>query len=254
MKQVVVISDMQIPYHSQKHVDALLNYISETKPEILSCIGDEIDAPQLGTFNKNTAMEFEKTLQRDINKTHEILASFREALGPKKTFYLQRSNHSARFEKYLKRGAPAFSSIDALRIESLLQLEKLKITYNRQLTEIVPGVIQGHGDEGRLHKDAGKTALDLAERTGKSCVIGHTHRLGIMSKSHGYGGKLHTVTGMEVGNLMDLRSSGAEYISSKMANWQQGFGIIWFDNKHFKFEAVPMKPDGSFIAAGELWD
>lgn len=253
MRRIVVISDMQIPYHSQKHIDSLLNYIEATKPDGLCCIGDEVDVPQLGAFNKGTAMEHERTLQRDLNKTHEILADFRSALGKSKPFWLQRSNHSQRLERYIKRYAPAFSSIDALKIESLLNLEKIKITYNRQLTEIIPGVVVGHGDEGRLHKDAGKTALDLAERVGKSVVIGHTHRLGISSKSHGYGGKLHTVTGMEVGNLMNLKSSGAGYISERMANWQQGFGLIWHEGKHVKFETVPMKPDGSFIAAGELW-
>jgi hypothetical protein len=58
----------------------------------LACVGDEIDVPQLGAFNKGTRAEFERTLQRDFNTAHNVLADFREALGSKKKpFILQRS-------------------------------------------------------------------------------------------------------------------------------------------------------------------
>jgi len=252
MQRIVVISDLQIPYHSKRHVDSLLNYVSAIKPDI-AAVGDETDVPQASRWTKGTAKEFEGTLQRDLNTTKEILGQFREAQGKRKKFWLQRSNHTQRLEDYIRKYAPAFSVIDALRIEKLLDLEKLGITYNRQLTEIAPNVLLAHGDEGRMFKDAGRTALDLAKRTGKNVVCGHTHRQGLVSESHGFGGKQHVLWGMEVGNLMNLKSTGAGYLKEKIANWQHGFGILYVKDNIVKPELIQMDGKGRFIADGELW-
>ena len=42
MQRIVVISDLQIPFHSKRHLDSLLNYVSAVKPD-LACVGDEVD-------------------------------------------------------------------------------------------------------------------------------------------------------------------------------------------------------------------
>ncbi|HEY7865166.1 MAG TPA: hypothetical protein VIC51_04110, partial [Psychromonas sp.] len=130
---------------------------------------------------------------------------------------------------------------------------ELGITYNRHLTEIAPNVLLAHGDEGRMFKDSGRTALDLAKRTGKNVICGHSHRQGIASESTGFGGKQSVLWGMEVGNIMNLKSSGAGYLKEKIANWQTGFGILYVENGIVKPEVVPMDSKGRFIADGELW-
>lgn len=245
---------MQIPFHHKRNVENLQDFIFESKVDGLFCVGDEIDVPQLGVFNKGTRAEFERTLQRDFNTAHSVLAEFREALGSKKKqFILQRSNHSQRIEKYVYRNSPAFESVTALRIENLLGLNKLGITYQRHMDFIAPGVLMGHGDEGRMYTTAGLTGLNLALRTGQNCVVGHTHRQGISSASRGFGGRLNTIWGMEVGNLMDLRSSGASYIKEKAANWQQGFGMLYVQDNHVVPQLVPINNKGKFIADGQEW-
>jgi hypothetical protein len=181
-----------------------------------------------------------------------VLKDFREAVGNKKPFVLQRSNHSQRIEKYIYKNAPAFESVTALRIENLLGLNKLGITYQRHMDFIAPGVLMGHGDEGRLYNN-GLTALNLGIRTGQNVVCGHTHRQAIASASRGFGGRLNTIWGMEVGNLMDIRSHGAGYIREKMANWQQGFGMLYVQGNHVVPQLVPINNKGKFIADGEEW-
>ena len=218
----------------------------------LYAVGDEIDVPQLGAFNKGTRAEFERTLQKDFTTAHNVLKDFREAVGNKKPFVLQRSNHSQRIEKYIYKNAPAFESVTALRIENLLGLNKLGITYQRHMDFIAPGVLMGHGDEGRLYNN-GLTALNLGIRTGQNVVCGHTHRQAIASASRGFGGRLNTIWGMEVGNLMDIRSHGAGYIREKMANWQQGFGMLYVQGNHVVPQLVPINNKGKFIADGEEW-
>jgi len=184
-----------------------------------------------------------------------LLKEFRSAIGRSKPFQIQRSNHTIRIEKYISRHAPAFSVIDAIKIENLLGYndKDIKVTYNRSLTEVAKGVIMGHGDEGRLYNHAGQTALGLATRTGNNVVCGHTHRQGISSASHGFAGNLSTLWGMEVGHLCDLNSSGMRYMKEGHANWQAGFGILYEQDGIVKPELVPFNKDGSFIAEGELW-
>ena len=245
---------MQIPFHHKRNVEKLQDYIFESKVDGLACVGDEIDVPQLGVFNKGTRAEFERTLQRDFNTAHNVLADFRDALGSKKKpFILQRSNHSQRIEKYIYKNAPAFESVTALRIENLLGLNKLGITYQRHMDYIAPGVLMGHGDEGRLYTQAGLTGLNLGIRTGQNCVVGHTHRQGISKASRGFGGRLNTIWGMEVGHLMDLRSSGANYIREKAANWQAGFAVLYVEGNHVVPQLVPINEKGKFIVDGKEW-
>jgi hypothetical protein len=245
---------LQYPYIKKSYVESLLDYINYVKPDKLLCVGDELDCQTISTFSRGTALEFEGSLQKNINGLKGLLKEFRSAIG-NKPFQIQRSNHTVRIEKYISRHAPAFSVIDAIKIENLLGYndKDIKVTYNRSLTEVAKGVIMGHGDEGRLYNHAGQTALGLATRTGKNVVCGHTHRQGISSASYGFAGNLSTLWGMEVGHLCDLNSSGMRYMKEGHANWQAGFGILYEQDGIVKPELVPFNKNGSFIAEGELW-
>jgi hypothetical protein len=218
------------------------------------CVGDELDAPQIAAFNRGTSVEFEGSLQKHIIGLKGLLKEFRSSLGRSKPFIMQRSNHTQRIERYISKHAPAFASIDAIKIENLLGYgsKELNITYNRSLTEVAKNVLMGHGDEGRLYNQAGATALGLAMRTGKSCITGHTHRQGILYQSFGYSGNLSSIWGMEVGHLCDTKSSGMKYTKG-YANWQAGFSILYEQDGKVKPELVTFNKDGSFIADGELW-
>ena len=244
---------MQIPFHHKRNVEKLQDFIFETKVDSLACVGDEIDVPQLGVFNKGTRAEFERTLQRDFDTAHRVLGEFRDALGSKKKpFILQRSNHSQRIERYIYKNSPAFESVTALRIENLLGLNKLGITYQRQMDFIAPGVLLAHGDEGRMFQN-GLMAVNLGIRTGQNVVCGHSHRQSIAKSSRGFAGRLNTIWGMEVGHLMDTRSSGASYIKEKSMNWQQGFAMLYVEGNHVVPQLVPINEKGKFIVEGKEW-
>jgi hypothetical protein len=82
--------------------------------------------------------------------------------------------------------------------------------------------------------------------------MGHTHRQGIASQTMGYGGMVHqTVTGVEVGHLMDMRR--AEYLKGGTGNWQQGFGLLTIDGQHVKPEIIPIHR-GRFTVDGRTWE
>jgi UDP-2,3-diacylglucosamine pyrophosphatase LpxH len=237
-KRVVVLSDLQIPYHDKRSVQAAIDFVRYYKPDELWCVGDELDAPEPSRWNKGMAGEYADTLQEGIDKTNEIMSEFRSALGRNKKFYIQRSNHTDRIDTYMRKYAPAFSSLKSLEIETLLGYDKLGVTYLHRMHELLPGWVMAHGDEGALNRAPGATALNLAKSLGKSVVCGHTHRVGLQHETRGFYGNTHTLFGLEVGHMMDIKQ--ASYLTSGNANWQQGIGILVEENNKITPYAVPI--------------
>ena len=130
-KKVLILSDLQVPYQDNDSVKVILSLIKSEKPDELWCVGDELDAPEPSRWNKGMAGEYAPTLQDSIDETYNIMADFRDALGKNKPFIIQRSNHTDRIQTYIKKYAPAFSSLDTLKIEELLGYHDLKIQIGR---------------------------------------------------------------------------------------------------------------------------
>lgn len=222
-KTIVVLPDTQVPYHDEKYTDALIRFVADYEPDELAHVGDHLDAPEPSRWNKGMAGEYAPTLQAGIDVATQMLVNFKNALGDK-PFHFKVGNHDERVETYVSRYAPALSSIDALRIESLLKTEENGITVHRGLYDLAPGWVLAHLHETGLNRTAGGTAMGLARKIGKSVVGGHTHKAGIQSEAHGYNGKVSQIFGMEVGHAMDIRKAG--YLKYGGASWTQAFGIL----------------------------
>lgn len=238
MKRIVVLSDLQIPYHDPKAANAAAALIDHVQPDELACVGDEIDSPQPSRWTKGMAGEYEATLQRDIDATHEMMKFFRRLIPRGTPFHVSRSNHGDRVETYVRRYAPALSSLPILKIDALLGYEELGITYHRQPYELAPGWLLMHGDEGRLALAPGATALGLAKRAGMSVVCGHTHRAGLMHWTEGTARKTRSRWGLEVGHMMDARK--ASYLSGMAGDWHQAVGVLTVDGTTVVPELVPI--------------
>jgi hypothetical protein len=221
----VVISDLQVPDHDQRSVDLVTQFVRDIEPDGLLCVGDECDSPEPSRWNKGMAGEYAGTLQKGLDKTHQILAQFRESLGDK-PFHLMRSNHTDRINTYVRRYAPALASLRDLEYTKLVGLDELEITWHTKPFTFTPGWLLAHGDEGSLSRIAGSTAMGLARKWGYSVVCGHTHRLGLQHDHRSLNGRITKyLWGMEVGCLMDMRK--ADYLGPGMsANWTEGIGII----------------------------
>jgi len=244
MRRVVVLSDLQIPYHDPVALKKVISFIKWYRPNELWCVGDELDAPEPSRWNKGMAGEYAPTLQDSIDQTYNIMADFRDALGRNKPFIIQRSNHTDRIQTYIRKYAPAFGSLESLKIEELLGYSSLGIQYLHRFKELLPGWVMAHGDEGRSVQVPGSTAMSLAKKLGKSVVCGHTHKLGLQHETTGLYGKNRTVYVLEVGHLMDMRQ--ASYLTSGIANWQQGIGILVEKDRKVTPYAVPLV-DGDIL-------
>ena len=235
----LVVPDMQVPDEDRKAVESVTRFIEDYQPDGLLCVGDELDSPEPSRWNKGYAGEFAGTLQRSIDRCHDVLAGFASALGPDKPFHLMRSNHGDRIRTYIDRYAPALGSLRALDYATLLGLGDLGITYHSKPFEFAPGWMLAHGDEGSLIQTSGGTALGLAKKWGRSVVAGHTHKAAIQHHHLTVNGKATSLLfGMEVGHLMDVRK--ADYLKAGSSNWQAAIGLIEVDGRTVHPTLIPL--------------
>lgn len=216
------------------------------KPHQVICIGDEIDLPQLGSFAAPW-QEVEGNIDEDRKYTLELLQWLQvsDVVG---------SNHGARVYKSLSRRLPAFLKLPEMRYEKFMGYDKAGIKYHPHGIKFAPNWLAIHGDTVPLSNKPGQTALNAALRHGMNVVCGHTHRLGLSAHTEASRGQYGRVLwGCEVGNLVDLSSSGMGYTKG-YAQWQPGFVVGTLVDKRFMPEIIPLDPkDGSFIYQGKLW-
>ena len=244
IKRYVVVSDLQVPFHSPKAVKNLAAFIKKWKPDEVLCVGDEIDFQTISRWSSGKD-EWSGSIGRDRDLCADILYDL-------KVTQLSRSNHGQRLYTSLMKRLPGLIGAPELEIENFLRLPELGIKYHHAPYQI-PGTnwIMVHGDEQATKPQGGLTALEAAKRHGKSVVCGHTHRQGISSYTASSNGSVVSqLTGFEVGHLMDTKQA---YYTKGTFNWQQGFGIMYVDKAKVQPICVPIERDGSFIVEGKIY-
>jgi predicted phosphodiesterase len=244
LKKIVVISDLQVPYHDERAVRNVASFIKRFKPDQVITIGDEIDLPQISRWTEGTPGWFEQSLGADRDATVEILWNLQVT-------DMIRSNHTDRLYNVIMKKIPAFLALPELKFEKFMKLDELGIKFHRKPLEFAPDWIAIHGDEGSVKPTPGLTALDSARKHGKSVVCGHTHRAGQSAFTEASGGVLGRVLrGVEVGNLMDFKKAG---YTKGVANWQQAFAVFYVDKKTVTNTIVHIEKDGSFVFEGKRY-
>ncbi len=242
---IVIVPDLQVPYHDKRGVDTLAKFIKAVKPQSVASAGDEMDMQTISRWSKGTPLEYERSIGRDRDETVRVLEQLQ-------VDHVIRSNHTDRLFNTVMMRAPGLLGLPELTLENFLRFDDLGITYHRKPFELAPNWLLMHGDEGNISQTAGQTALNLARRTGKSVVCGHTHRAGLSHFTEAFGGKAQRVLwGLEVGNLMKFKS--ASYLKGGIGNWQQAFGLLIVDGKQVTPQLIPIQADGSFHAIGKKW-
>lgn len=251
-KRFVIVSDTQMVYHDRKALKSVISFIGQYQPDEVIQIGDLMDFPSTGRWSKDSAAEFEGSVYRDCEVAkRDFLEPLREAYaGPIKII---EGNHDLRPREYLKKYAPALADSGAFDFDVLLDFDGFGVEKAPDFYEFAPNTVATHGHLGGigLAQIAGNTAARASERFEKNVVMGHTHRLGIVSKTKGFDYKVTSQRfGFEVGHLMDMRK--ATYLKRATGNWQQGLGIVHVDGKHVRPEAVPII-GGKFVVDGRTY-
>lgn len=249
-KLIIVLADLQVPYHDPAYVKTMLKFTREMRRSKsfdveVGQIGDLMDQPEVGRWNKGAAGEYAGTFWSSVKATRKIVHEF-------EFDWIKVGNHDRRVEDYIEKYAPALGGEGSeFTLDALLQVRGNPNLLRRKPFRVAPGWIAAHGDEGGLNSVAGRTAYGLAMRWNASVICGHTHRAGTVSTTVGMPGSRRRITGMEIGNGM--LEKHATYIRSASPNWQKGFGILVVDKGRTYDQLVMMNADSSFTWDGKVW-
>ena len=175
MKRIVVISDLQVPFHDERAVRNVAGFIRRWRPDDVLCVGDELDFQTISRWSSGRD-EWSGTIGADRQRAQSVLFE----LG---VTHIVRSNHTDRLYKALASRLPGLIGLPELEYENFMDFKTLGIKFHRKPYEITSDWIMVHGDEQAINHNAGLTALGAARRHGKSVVCGHTHRLGVSAFS-----------------------------------------------------------------------
>jgi len=124
--RVWAISDLQVPFHDARAVDAVAQCITDMKEpdDIVVSVGDEQDFQTISRWSQGTPMEFEGSIGRDRDTTVQVLRDLQVQ-------HCVRSNHTDRLYHSVMKRLPGLLSLPELEIESFWRLPELGITFHR---------------------------------------------------------------------------------------------------------------------------
>jgi len=228
-EKVIFCGDFHAPYEDPACLSAFLSFCKEFKPHKIFLNGDIIDFYAISRFVRDPERSLK--LQDELDDAVNILTQIRK-VNPKAEIFYIKGNHCARLQKYLWSNAKELNGLRDLNVPSLLHLKSLKINYVEQGRINYHGLIVKHGTVVR--KFSSYTAKAEVEKSGKSGVSGHTHRLGLYFQNNAG----QEVVWAEGGCMCKM---DAEYLEGEVPNWQNGWIVGHFkkNSERYNLTLVP---------------
>lgn len=213
---VIIGSDIHIPFHDEKALNAFVTYCEEIQPTAIVLNGDVLDFYKLSRFVKGEG----RNPYEEILACQLLLQCLRDKCPNSQIFYVI-GNHETRLETYVLSNAPHLASL----VEDVFSIIKTKDIGVTGCAEVLinDNFVCTHGK--LLGAKAGLSAIKEIEKHYMSGASGHTHRLAkfITRKAR------RKFVWLETGCLCDLNP---EYIQDP--DWQQGFAVIQFEKGRLK--------------------
>jgi len=281
-KKCVIIPDAQIGYyrgrdgeleptHDEKAMQIALELIKEVNPQIIVCVGDNLDLPEMSKYITTPA--YQQTTQASIDRATKFCAELRDVAPNAKIIWLA-GNHEERMPKYLLTNATAAyglrkgnvpESWPVLTIPYLCRMEDFKIEYrpgypasdfwiNQKLRVI-------HGD--RI-KSSGSTANIYLNQEKTSVIYGHIHRIETAYKTREDFDGPRTIMAASPGCLARIDGAvpstkgGVDLDGRPLVryeNWQQGMAVVTYEQSgdhKFSYELIPIYNGWAFYKDKEF--
>jgi predicted phosphodiesterase len=270
LKKCVVVPDMQVGYrrdmqtgkmdalHDVNAINLVDSIIRDIKPDKIVLLGDMLDLPDWST-HYIIKPEFTYTTQASI----DYLASWIYNIRPycKEMVYIEGNHEKRMIDSIIKNTIQAYGIRPAnepdvpplMSIPYILGLHKMGVDYigdypkgeyyiNNNLA-----CVHGH----KVGSKSGQTVTKLLENARVSIITGHTHRLEMAHKTIWTRGEPKFYQAATLGTL--ARIDGIVPSGSARHNWQQGFGVVEYDDEVFNLEPVGIY-SGRCIYRGKLYE
>ena len=269
-KTCVVVPDIQIGYfrgrdgqleptHDEKAIMICLKMIQELKPDVIACVGDNLDLPEMGKYVVYPA--YAQTTQAAIDRATFFCAQMR-AMAPDAKIIWLAGNHEERMPKYLVMNAAAAyglrkgntpDSWPVLSVPYLCRMDEFGVEYrpgypaadywvNEKLRII-------HGDRV---KSSGSTAHVYLNQEKTSVIYGHIHRIETAFKTREDFDGPRTIMAASPGCLARIDGAipstrgGVDLDGRPLIrheNWQQGMGVVSYEDSgahRFSYDVIPI--------------
>jgi len=171
---ILLISDLHIPYHNIEAVTIALDYGKKEKVNTIFINGDLIDNHQISKFESDPK---KRSVKQEFDATREFLVQLRKAF-PKALIYWLKGNHCIRWEKFLYSKVREIWNDDYFFLEERLQLNSVKVKILDDKVLVKAGklsITHGH----HIFKGA-FTPVNPSRgaflRAKQSLIVGHLHR------------------------------------------------------------------------------
>jgi len=214
---ILLISDLHIPYHNISAITAALKYGQEVKVNTIIINGDLIDFYQMSRFEKDPR---KRSIKFEFDSTKAFLVILREAF-PNAQIYWLKGNHDVRYEHWLMSKAPEVFDDPYYKLEERLRLNEQGIMLINDKTLVKAGKLNIH--HGHLFfrgfMAPVNSARGLFMKAKESTICGHVHKISEHTETN-LSGELTTC--WSTGCLCELSPDYAPFAN----NYAHGFAHI----------------------------
>ena len=244
----IVIPDMQVPYHDERSLKAVEKFMADHKWDYYINLGDFMDFDSISSFNANKMRLVEgRRLLEDYKIGNNILDRHQKIVKRRNKaakFVLLEGNHEERMERYIDAN-PTVEGL--LEVEVALKLKERGFEwvryYDRENYFRLGKATFIHGQYTPKYH-----AYKHVDNWGCNVFYGHLHD--VQSFSSIKKGDHDTIVGQALGCLCDYEQ---QYIKGRPTNWQQAFGVFYFNPDGTFTYYVPRIIDHSFIWNGKKY-
>lgn len=242
MKKLIILPDIQYPYHHQPSLEAIEQFMPDFKPDILIYLGDQLDLKIIRDWQEGKIRKIEgKRIIEDYKGFDKILTKHIELCGKPQIIFFE-GNHEERLERYLDynpnwEGMLEYSiylrfkerNIKFIPFGKTWNIGKLYFTHG-------PYVIEHH-------------AKKVVKAYGRSVIYGHTHTF-----------QAHTdVSPIDVHDVHTATSIGClcsknpDYMKNRPSAWVHGFAIAYIHKNGWFNDYFINITNGKFIFNGKIY-
>ena len=223
-ERIGIISDIHVPYHSEKAWEAAMRKLSANACDGILINGDFCDFYRISRYEKDPeARSFGDELRMCIEGLKYIRDWFPDA-----RIVLKLGNHEERWDAFIWQRAPELYSVEACRIHELLKLSSMGIEIVSDQRPVMLGklpVLHGHelqrGISAPVNPARGAFLKSL-----HTLAVGHSHRTSTHVEPDMFGSEV------AVWSIGCLAAPNPEY--NRFAKSNHGFAF------------VRLSPDGQF--------